>query len=49
MACHYLDLGSDASLVWNFCAHFSNVIWRETNGSVTKCWLFSQAKYTVEQ
>ena len=26
---HYPDLlGSDASLVWNFCAHFSDVIWR---------------------
>ena len=26
---HYLDLGSDASSVWNFCAHFSDVTWRE--------------------
>ena len=23
----YLDLGSDASLVWNFCARFLDVIW----------------------
>ena len=40
---HYQDLGSDASSVLNFCVHFSDVIWRETSGSVTKCWLFSQA------
>ena len=26
---HYPDLGSDASSVWNFCACFSDVIWRE--------------------
>ena len=25
---HYLDLGSDASSVWNFYARFSDVIWR---------------------
>ena len=25
---HYPDLVSDTSSVWNFCAHFSNVIWR---------------------
>ena len=25
---HYPDLGSDASSVWNFCACFSEVIWR---------------------
>ena len=25
----YPDLGSDASSVWNFCARFSDVIWRE--------------------
>ena len=25
---HYPDLGSDASSVWNFCARFSDVIWR---------------------
>ena len=37
------DVGSDASSVWNFCARFSNVISRETTGSVTKCRLFSQA------
>ena len=22
---HYLDLGGDASLVWNFCARFSDI------------------------
>ena len=35
---HYLDLGSDASSVWNFCAGFSDVITREkpvvTSGNV---------------
>ena len=25
---HYPDLGSDASSVWNFCTHFSDVIWQ---------------------
>ena len=25
---HYPDLGSDASSVWNFCPHFSDVIWQ---------------------
>ena len=25
---HYPDLGSDASSIWNFCARFSDVIWR---------------------
>ena len=25
---HYPNLGSDASSVWNFCAHFSDVIWQ---------------------
>ena len=24
----YPDLGRDASLVWNYCAHFSDIIWR---------------------
>ena len=42
---HYPDLGSDVSSVWNFCARFSDVIWRETSGSVAKCRLFSQATY----
>ena len=28
MTCHYPDLGSDASSVWNFCACFSDVISR---------------------
>ena len=47
---HYPDLGGDASSVWNFCARFSDVIWRETSGSVVKCWLFSQAKFlTADQ
>ena len=27
MMFHYLDLGSDTSSVWNFCAHFSDIIW----------------------
>ena len=40
---HYPDLGSNASSVWNSCARLSDVIWRETSGSVTKCRLFSQA------
>ena len=30
---HYPDLCSDASLVWNFCARFSNVISLEN-----QCW-----------
>ena len=43
---HYPDLGSDASSVWNFCARFSDIIWREiTSCSVTKCRLFSQASH----
>ena len=25
---HYLDLGSDASSVWNFCARYSDVVLR---------------------
>ena len=25
---HYPDLSSDASSVWNFCARFSDIIWR---------------------
>ena len=41
---HYPDLGSDALSVWNFLAHFSDVISRETIGGVTKCRLFSQAR-----
>ena len=40
---HNPDLGNDASSVWNFCAHFSDVIWRETGNSVAKCRLFFQA------
>ena len=46
---HYPDLGSDASSVWNFCARFSDVIWRETSGSVAKCRLFSQATSPPKQ
>ena len=30
---HYPDLGSDASSIWNFCAHFSDII----NGGETCC------------
>ena len=39
------DLGYiDASSVWNFCSIFSDIICRETSGSLNaKCWLFSQA------
>ena len=33
---------SDTSSVWNFCARFSGIIWRETSGSVAKRRLFSQ-------
>ena len=39
---------SDASSVWNFCARFSDVIWRETSGRFAKCPLFSQAKTSTE-
>ena len=35
---HYPDLGSDALSVWNFCAHFSDVIsQRNHSGSIAKC------------
>ena len=44
----YPDLGNDASTVWNSCARFSVVIWRETSGSVAKCRLFSQARWNIE-
>ena len=37
---HYLDLGSDASSVWNFCTCFSDVI----SQNVAKCWLFPEAR-----
>ena len=37
-------LGSEASSVWNFCARFSGIIAQGTSGSISKCWLFSQAK-----
>ena len=40
---HYPNLDSEASLVWNFCARFSDVIWRGKQWSVAKCWLFSKA------
>ena len=31
----YPDLGSDMSLVWNFCAHSSDIIFREeTSGNI---------------
>ena len=42
MTSHFPDLGSDTSSVWNFCACFSEVIWRGNSGSVAKCWLFFQ-------
>ena len=43
MTCYYLDLGSDASSVLNFCARFSDVILRGNHsGSIAKCQLFSQ-------
>ena len=42
---HCPDLGSDASSVWNFRVRFSDVIWRETSGSIAKCRLFSQATF----
>ena len=39
-----LDLGSHESSAWNFCARFSDVIWRGNQWlSVAKCRLFSQA------
>ena len=48
MTCHYPDLGSDVSSVWNFCIRYSDVIWRKTGGGIAKCWLFSQANlYTT--
>ena len=34
-------IGSDASSVWNFCSRPSDVIWRETGGSIVKGRLFS--------
>ena len=46
---HRPDLGSDTSSVWNFCARFSDVIWRGTSGSVSKCRLFSQAIFRIKQ
>ena len=39
----YPDLGSDMSSVWNFCAHFSDVISQGNRGGFAKCQLFSQA------
>ena len=38
---HYPDLGSDESLIWNFCARLS--FWGGTVGGVAKCRPFSQA------
>ena len=35
----YLDLGIEASSVWNFCARYSHVILRKTSCDVAKCWL----------
>ena len=45
---HYPDLGSDLSLVWNFCARFSDVIRGETCGGVAKCRMFSQVIDSTE-
>ena len=42
---HYSDLGGDASLVWNLCTCSQASFHRETSGSVSKSWLFSQASY----
>ena len=36
MTCHYPDLDSDTSSVWNFCSRSSEVISQETSGSVGK-------------
>ena len=44
---NFPDLGSDVSSVWNFCVRFWDVHLQEISGSVTKCWLFSQAKIFV--
>ena len=44
---NFPDLGSDVSSVRNFCVHFWDVLLQEIKGSVTKCWLFSQAKIFV--
>ena len=43
MTRHYPDLGSEASSVWKFCAHFSDVISKGNAGVVAKCRLFSLA------
>ena len=44
---NFPDLCSDMSSVWNFCVHFWDVLLQEISGSVTRCWLFSQAKIFV--
>ena len=47
---HYLDLGSDASSVWNVCAPSSDVISRETAVMVLRndgCFLKLIQKFTV--
>ena len=41
---HYPVLGSDASLVWNFCARFSDAISRGNRWWRRECHQFSQAK-----
>ena len=43
---HYLDLGSDTSSVWNFCA-CSSLFHGETSGDVKKFRLFSQTNKNV--
>ena len=45
---HYLDLGSDLSSVWNFCALCSDVISRgNQSDGIAKCRLFSEAYYLI--
>ena len=36
MTCHYPDLDSDTSSVWNFCSRSSDVISQETRGEREK-------------
>jgi len=40
---HYLDLGSDAASVWNFCARYSDVVLQGLKWWPRKRRLFSQA------
>ena len=36
---HYQDLGSDMSSVWNFCAHFSEVVLRQKQWCRLSCFV----------